>query len=117
MTREISQMDYTPPQMAAYEQSLPGPYVGERWATFRSPIGIAVEQKVQAWGQIATPNASPHLVAYEMWNNLPFHGRGWTYIAWRVAPFGGKPAFPTTGKVTEADRIALKATLDSLARP
>lgn len=108
--------DYTPPPIAAYVASLPGPYVGERWATFRSPVGIEVERKVQAWGQIATPNAMPDTVAYEMWNNLPLHGKGWTYTKWRVRPYGGKPDFPTTGKVTDEERAVLKATLAYLAK-
>lgn len=110
-------MDYTPPQMAAYEASLPGPYVGERWATFRSPLGIPKTVKVQAWGQIATPDARADLVAREMWNNLPRHGRGWKYVAWRVKPYGDPPTFPTSGKVSEADQAILRQELADLARP
>lgn len=109
-------MNDVPPRMASYVASLPGPYVGERWATFRTPLGVSVEIKVKAWGQIATPDARPDMVAYEMWNNLPFHGRGWKYIAWRVKPRGGKPTFSTEGKVTDADREILRKTLEFLAK-
>lgn len=107
--------EFKPHQMATYEAGLPGPYVGERWATFRGPFGITVECKVEAWGQIATPNARPDLVAYQMWNHLPRHGEGLTYVAWRVRPYGGEPDFPTTGLVTDGERTELMATLRSLA--
>lgn len=110
-------MDYTPPPMATYEASLPGPYVGERWATFRSPLGIKIEVKVEAWGQIATPDAMPDVVADQMWNYLPHHGRGWRYVAWRVKPYGPKPTFPTKGIVSAAEQAELKRDLAELARP
>lgn len=105
----------TPPQLAAYEASLPGPYVGERWATFRSPLGVPVEIKVAAVGQIATPNAKPHLVAYQMWNYLPLRGKGWKYIGWRVKPYGPAPSFPTKGKVTDEERAELAEILEGIA--
>lgn len=101
--------------MAEYVARLPGPYVGDRWATFRSPWGLKVERKVSAWGQIATPDARPDLVAYEMWNHLPMKGKGWTYIKWRIEPYGPKSDFPTTGVVTDEERKTLQEKLSYLA--
>jgi hypothetical protein len=106
-------MTYKPPQMVACEESLPGPYVGERWATFVDPQGGRVERKVEAWGQIATPDAHAHMVAYDMWNYLPDRGKGWRYVGWRVQPYGGAG---TRGGVDAKDQAELQATLDRLAR-
>ena len=89
-----------PPQVSAYVESLPGPYVGDRWGIFISPIGVPLIIKCGAWGQIATPEARA-----DLWDSgdtaLPFDGRGWFYVAWLIKPDGGKPNFPTFGWVMD----------------
>jgi len=108
-------MNNIPPQMAAYVSSLPGPYVGDRWATLKSPQGKVAEVKLKAWGQIATPDAKPRLVAYHLWNTTPERGERWEYVSWRTAPFSDEASFPTEGTPTDEEQLELRRTLAYLA--
>lgn len=80
-------LDYTPPQMATYVQSLPQKYVGDLYATIKDPITrISIEYKVPIWGQIADGREHKDAVHLMLYNEFPFHGKGFIYVSWRNVP-------------------------------
>jgi hypothetical protein len=76
-----------PPQMSGWLNSLPQNYVGTLYAKIKPPYSpFGIWYKVPVWGQVA--DGRPHKDAVEnmLYNSFPFHGKGWTYVAWRNEP-------------------------------
>jgi hypothetical protein len=87
--------------MANWISSLPQDYVGTFYATYKTPgVPLKFERKVEAWGQLCDGTDQAGFVEDDMYNNLPFHGKGFTYVSWRCVPDNPKLAkLPLVGVI------------------
>lgn len=91
--------------LAVYQQlnELPQQNVGDLYATIADPIThIGIEYRVDAWGQLCDGNDHKDAVHLMLYNEFPFHGKGFTYMAWRAKPNNpSQNTHPRTGKVKD----------------
>ncbi len=83
----MNSMNDAPTQMHSWLASLPDKYCGTLYATIKTPfLPIYTEHKVPVWGQVA--DGRPHMQAVHqmLYNKLPLHGKGFTYVSWRSVP-------------------------------
>lgn len=80
-------IDQAPPPMQNWLSSLPQTYVGTLYAKIKPPfIPFGTWYKVPVWGQVADGHPHEDSVEDFLYNEFPFHGKGWTYIEWKNAP-------------------------------
>lgn len=90
-----------PPPIAAWVQNMPQDYVGTFHAKIKPPLSpVGIWFRIPAWGQLCDGADKEWAVRDFLYNEFPFHGRGWTYIAWRCEPENPKLAnLPLSGIV------------------
>jgi hypothetical protein len=95
-------MNDIPRQMADWYASLPSQNCGTLYATIKAPfVPIYTEHKVPIWGQVC--DGKDHRDGVHtalLYNNFPFHGKGFTYVSWRAVPDNPNACkYPLSGKV------------------
>jgi len=97
-------MGQPPPQapQAVHDwySSLPQKYVGTFYATIEDPITrIGIEYKLDAWGQLCDGGEHGDAVNNMLYNDFPFHGKGFIYVSWRCAAVSDSNDAPLSGKI------------------